>query len=133
MYNILQFLKALADLFCEVVEMINSFQRYIDTLSNLERKMKIDGLSCDKCNKSWHSEPMRVGGLPSGWFSLTKGSNGLVEQDKHFCCIECLVNWTSLQTVDSRKFDMEGPVEGVVMSVEKQDGRLVANKRKSDL
>jgi len=73
--------------------------------------MKIDGFCCDRCNRAWHPEPMRVGGLPEGWFALTKGSNGLVQQDKHFCSLECLVHWTWLQTVNSRGLETGGPVD----------------------
>lgn len=91
--------------------------------------MKIDGLRCDQCGDEYHPSPMRVGGLPEGWFALIKGSNGLIQQDKHFCSLECLINWTSQQSVDMRKFDVEGPIEGVVMSVEEHQGRLFAKRK----
>jgi len=57
--------------------------------------MRIDGLRCDQCSKEYHPSSMTVGTLPDGWFALTKGSSGLVHHDKHFCCIECLIKWTS--------------------------------------
>jgi len=70
--------------------------------------VKIDSLKCDTCNFEYRIGPMSVGTLPTGWYALTKGNGGLVIHDKHFCSIECLIKWTSLQTVDSRKFDLGG-------------------------
>lgn len=106
----MQFLKAMLDVFCEITALISAFQRYVDTLREMNDKMKIDGFKCDTCTIVYYPSPMHVGTLPEGWFTLTKGSSGLVQQDKHFHCIECLIEWTSLQTVDIRKVDTGGPV-----------------------
>lgn len=63
--------------------------------------MRAGIFKCDNCNEEYR-QSLRIGCLPPDWYTLTKGDN---PTEKHFCCIECLIKWTSLQTVDSRKFD----------------------------
>lgn len=79
--------------------------------------MKIDGFRCDTCRKEYF-QSLRIGLLPPEWFSLIKDTGPIVQQEKHFCCIECLIKWTSLQTVDSRKFDVEGLVNSLTLQNE---------------
>jgi len=69
--------------------------------------MKIVGFRCDTCQEEYF-QSLRVGLLPPDWFSLVKDTGPIVQQEKHFCCIECLMKWTSCQTVDSRKFEEGG-------------------------
>lgn len=72
--------------------------------------MRINGIKCDQCNNVHHLEEMNAACLPLDWFFLTKGTGRLLGVEKHFCCTECLIKWTSLQTVASRKIDTGGPV-----------------------
>lgn len=96
--------------------------------------MKIDGLRCDKCNKEWYPDPMRVGALPEGWIALTKGSNGLVEQDKHFCSFKCLVNWASIQEFHETVFyRLDGETSSMLISYMKEKGWNAEFKVRKDL
>jgi hypothetical protein len=103
-YSLLQFLKSLIDAFVEITALISSFQRIIETLREMKDDMQSHVFRCDNCSKEY-LQSLRMGCLPPDWFTLTKGSSGLMQQDKHFCCIECLIKWTATQTIDVRKFD----------------------------
>lgn len=115
----MQFLKTALDLFCEITALISAFQRYIDTLRELKDKsMYVNGIQCDNCNKM-HNMNILKQELPQEWFVLAKSGS---DDKKHFCCIECLIEWTSLQTIDSRKFDTGGPI--VALSGEEYERRF---------
>ena len=101
MYSLLHVLKSIFDLFCETTALISAFQRIIETLEGMKEGMKINGIKCDTCNEVYNIEPTRVGELPLGWFMLTKGSSGLVEQPMHFCSLECLRLWLPRHPVAS--------------------------------
>lgn len=87
--------------------------------------MFINGVQCDTCckihNKNVHSCPW-----PKEWVSLQQD-----QQELHFCSTHCLHEWVEKQTIASNKFDVEGPIEGVVMSVEKHQGRLLAKRKEN--
>lgn len=96
MHDILQFLKSIADLFCEVVGMINSFQRYVDTLSSLkEKSMYVHGIQCDTCKNIHNDDRVSMSNLPSGWVALARDN----EDTLHFCSVSHLYQW-SLNTLN---------------------------------
>jgi hypothetical protein len=103
MYNFLQFLKSIADLFCETVELINSFQRYVDTLSNLKDKsMRVNGVKCDDCGNLKHirynlsDKYPSSREIPDSWFVVVKSEEGSL----HFCSLGCLRAWTIKQSME---------------------------------
>jgi hypothetical protein len=64
--------------------------------------MKAGIFKCDNC-KGEYRQSLRIGCLPPEWYALTKGDS---DTELHFCCIECLITWTSCQTVNINKFKM---------------------------
>ncbi|HEX9503851.1 MAG TPA: hypothetical protein VF974_06065 [Patescibacteria group bacterium] len=87
--------------------------------------MRIDGFKCDQCNNICNKSKIK------GWIIVYSYKSNNERDEMSFCSLECLINWTSQQSVDMRKIDVEGPIEGVVMSVEKHQGRLLAKGKNS--
>ena len=89
MYSLLQVLKLIFDVFCEITALISTFQRYIDTLREMKDNMRINGFKCDDCGNI-HNDAS----LPQGWVELDQKLEDNKRKFYHFCSLDCLRAWS---------------------------------------